>query len=413
MTGYRTKSRETLVYPDLPLCEHRAFVDGAQASYGAQAPLLWRRQNTLSRGNPGPYHVNRGDRGGNFRTTQDTVICKAKTFHLTNGPKYVYYTYDGPLFAYKYTNPAVDYATMALDSSKTFLETWGANAISRVEPTSPHASLATIVGETVKDGLPKMVGWSLQKAGVDHPLKGAGGEYLNYQFGLAPVINDIRSLYESLRDASRIMDQFARDSGKVVRRSYSLPAETSYSSQTSSGKTGVSPALNANLYEPGYYGSYRTQEDRISRERWFEGAFTYLLPSAYGTYADTFKNMARTINRVSGVLPTPEVLWELMPWSWAIDWFINVQTMLHNFWAFQNDGLILRYGYVMEHTLHDRTWTLPDVRLRGLPPRTFVQTFRRETKVRYQATPFGFGLSWDGFSPRQLAIAAALGITRR
>jgi len=40
-------------------------------------------------------------------------------------------------------------------------------------------------------------------------------------------------------------------------------------------------------------------------------------------------------------------------------------------------------------------------------------TFVTETKKRIRANPFGFGVSWDGLSPFQASIAAALGITRR
>jgi len=37
----------------------------------------------------------------------------------------------------------------------------------------------------------------------------------------------------------------------------------------------------------------------------------------------------------------------------------------------------------------------------------------KETKERVTASPFGFGLTWDGFTPYQMAILAALGVTRR
>jgi len=39
-------------------------------------------------------------------------------------------------------------------------------------------------------------------------------------------------------------------------------------------------------------------------------------------------------------------------------------------------------------------------------------TVRTTVKKRIKANPFGFGISWDGLSTTQQAIAAALGITR-
>jgi hypothetical protein len=77
-------------------------------------------------------------------------------------------------------------------------------------------------------------------------------------------------------------------------------------------------------------------------------------------------------------------------------------------------GLVLRYGYIMEKTTIsytyscDRSIVLEDGQEITIPPITFVT----ETKVRRKANPFGFGLSWEGLSPIQLAIAGALGISR-
>jgi hypothetical protein len=34
------------------------------------------------------------------------------------------------------------------------------------------------------------------------------------------------------------------------------------------------------------------------------------------------------------------------------------------------------------------------------------------TKIRYPATPYGFGIAEDGLSPKQWSILAALGINR-
>jgi len=76
--------------------------------------------------------------------------------------------------------------------------------------------------------------------------------------------------------------------------------------------------------------------------------------------------------------------------------------------------MVLRYGYVMEHTIVRDDWYfvgptgLADKNVR--PP---VVSFVAETKLRRKATPFGFGLSYGSFSNRQKAIIAALGLSQR
>jgi hypothetical protein len=122
---------------------------------------------------------------------------------------------------------------------------------------------------------------------------------------------------------------------------------------------------------------------------------------------------ALAAKRVFGAELTPETLWELTPWSWAIDWFSNAQDVIHNLNAMKIYGLVLRYGYMMEHSINKVTYSYEAI------PGTYVQkpdvsdlSFVTETKLRQKANPFGFGVSWDGLSPLQLAITAALGLSR-
>lgn len=85
---------------------------------------------------------------------------------------------------------------------------------------------------------------------------------------------------------------------------------------------------------------------------------------------------------------------------------------MSNVTAFADDGLVLRYGYVMQSTKTTVTSTLSGHRLGGVAQPDLTMSYGRETKVRRVATPYGFGLNLDGLQPRQWAILAALGISR-
>jgi ABC-type polysaccharide/polyol phosphate export permease len=74
----------------------------------------------------------------------------------------------------------------------------------------------------------------------------------------------------------------------------------------------------------------------------------------------------------------------------------------------------------MEHSIAKDTYSFyhsPNYIGTGNNPRRKMEVsdmvILSETKQRYRANPFGFGITWDGLSPLQLAIAAALGITRK
>jgi hypothetical protein len=116
--------------------------------------------------------------------------------------------------------------------------------------------------------------------------------------------------------------------------------------------------------------------------------------------------------KLLGIIPTPSTLWNLAPWSWATDWFLNTGDVISNLTDWATDGLVMRYGYMMEHTIVRDTYTLTKPGLSSPGVRVQPLTLVTETKMRRKANPFGFGLTWSGLSPRQTAIAVALGLTR-
>jgi len=151
-----------------------------------------------------------------------------------------------------------------------------------------------------------------------------------------------------------------------------------------------------------------------TKETWFSGAFTYHIPSI-ALYKQT--GMLEAVGKAQHLLGlelTPETVWNLAPWSWAIDWFSNAGDVVSNLSDWATDGLVLKYGYIMERITHEETYTLVGPSRLRFPTGTSASsvTLKYESKRRLPATPFGFGLSWNSFSPRQLAITAALGITR-
>jgi len=227
------------------------------------------------------------------------------------------------------------------------------------------------------------------------------------------MVADIMDVAQSVLDADTLLMQYERDAGKVVRRERVL-SETE-SETFSVVKTGVRPVFPA--FSSNFGQGLPTAVGRVIRvdkqyvKRWFSGAFTYYLPTGYHSRNELIK-CAQRANRLFGLSITPEVLWNVAPWSWAVDWVSNVGDVISNATDWAKDGLVLRYGYMMEHSRASRTYIYDGpVYYAGCPhppPLTLVV----ETKKRVQANPFGFGVTWGGLSPRQLSILAALGISR-
>jgi len=301
-------------------------------------------------------------------------------------------------------------------SSDTQLGAVGSTAIALCSPTNPVASLGVAALETYRDGLPHLAGHQLweQKTNL---AKGAGSEYLNLEFGWNPLVNDVKNFAYGVANMGKLQKQFFQDSGKDVRRRYNFPLKQTVVSSTEITNTSVGGPSNLAAGRDLLSGIPRgvcTRDRKTTVEQWFSGAFTYHAPESFlGPTIDH----AIHASELLGLDLNPELLWQAAPWSWAADWFSNTGDLIQNLDNYSKYGLVLRYGYVMEHTIvrdtyswsrdptcgFDPTYTP----FTGQPP---VVVLWSETKIRRRATPFGFGVTLGSLNPTQLAIMGALGL---
>lgn len=283
----------------------------------------------------------------------------------------------------------------------------GTTAVSRCQPLKSKAQLGTLVGELAREGLPSLVGSQLLKRHSKF-YRDLGKEYLNVEFGWKPFIKDLRASVEALGKASRIMEQLARDSGRPVRRRYdfplvetvtSFPGQTDYGSPTSLGT---------------FYTASGTCHKRVVDQRrvWFSGEFMYHLPRGEDFLSKLGEWQVKA-HRLLGLRLDPELLWNLAPWTWLVDWFGNIGDVVSNASAYLFDGLVMKYGYVMEHHTEVSHFDTVGLVFSDGATASPQASFLRETKRRLRATPFGFGLDEATLSEWQLSILAALGISRR
>lgn len=306
----------------------------------------------------------------------------------------------------------------SLSSTDDQLDELGATAVARCRPTNSAANVGVAIGELVREGIPKLAveTWKRRAKRPKEIPKGASEEYLAYQFGLAPLGQEIGTFAAQVVQADRLLAQYERDAGKVVRRSYEFPTKESeelvdqdagYPVYMGGPETG---SLNPDLTTAQLNAVQILRT--VRQKRWFSGAFTYFLPSWYDA-RNEMSRKALLAKEILGLDLDGEVIWNLAPWSWAVDWFTNAGDVISNANSVLEDGLIMRYGYMMEHTIVKDTYIRKHPRAfrYGLPVSSHV-TLVTETKLRRRANPFGFGLTWEGLDSFQLSILAALGISR-
>lgn len=288
--------------------------------------------------------------------------------------------------------------------SASNLVPFGATAVSRTIPTNPSFDLASFLGDSYSGGVPRTPGIELLRE-RSNLLKGGGDAYLNVEFGWLPLVSDLRDFARTVKNSRRLIDQFRKDSDRVIRRRYTDPPLEQTSTSSGFWFMGFTSGLS---------GDYTiTRED--FRHRWFSGAFKYHIPIGDSQW-EKFLRAESLANHLLGTRLTPDAVWEAAPWSWAIDWFTNTGDVINNITRLGADGLVMLYGYAMEHRrLADHyvaTGTSIPAGATFPYGRTCSQTEVQEWKTRIKANPYGFGVDDTSLTNVQLAILAALGLSK-
>lgn len=348
--------------------------------------------------------------GGPFFTARSEPVINTRFVQAKGVSSGKWIRYVGPItIPVPASGPSGGVATMNQDSS--YLDPVGATAIRLVDPTNPNAQFGVALGEVITDrkiSLPGIQAWRRRT----EVAKAAGSEYLSAQFGWLPLVSDMKNTAQSVKDGNKIMENYQAASGTLVHR------EFAFDDIVSESESVINPAARC-LYSGAGGGSFAalnspgvplTARTESITKRWFSGSFTY----TSGSNSDLKKclGIGEEADKLFGTSLTPDVVWELTPWSWAIDWFSNTGDVISNATSLGLAGLVMKYGYIMEETSTTTTYSMPSTGItgvKGAPPNCM---WRKVTKRRREANPFGFGLTWEGLSPTQLAITAALGITR-
>lgn len=354
----------------------------------------------------GDYHS-----GGPFFTARNVPRIPTMNVKLwTHTPER---KYSGPIVQPLNFGDGYKVPSLAMSQEDSHLDKWGATAIHIVDPLNPNAETGVALGEILLDrriSLPVIQSWKRRT----EKAKAAGSEYLAAQFGWLPLVEEIKNTIQSIEQGQTIMENYHSLDGHEVHREFEFePIETDDSivvnPSTRCRYSSTSNVSDFNAIRPAVQSRRTTKTIR----RWFSGTFTHYPNKAYDSMlGKRIASKRGEIDKLYGLTLTPDVLWELAPWSWAIDWFSNIGDVINNFTSFELNGLVMKYGFIMEEESFKETCFMSSTGITGYdrpPPNIWNEGTRKRRK---EANPFGFGVGWEGLSPTQLAITAALGITR-
>lgn len=395
---------------------------------------------------------NLGDYGGPFKLKRFEFlqpVCEESfgTRNVTEAGYPYYYKvddskykmpiiYSAPFaFPRLYGNPGeIQKEYDSFDFPSTPLENYGPGAIRKFSPLKPGSQLGGALGELLNDGLPNLPFKTIRdllKSYPDSSVKralnlgpAAGKEYLNYKFGYLPLLNDIRSIYHTWQKLDTMIKQVIRNNGRPVRRRGRIDLSSTSSSDdwSSIGFNQLDTTGHTTLWLDQDLTTSMSRQTNIREDIWFSGSFRYYLPPEL--LEDKWSAKAKLALFSD---PLPSTLYQLLPWSWLLDWFSNVGDVI-SLYSSQYLGelgpIYLDYGYLMRHRVKTETYKitmpgiyrLPVIAGSGSPeityPRKYSGFLKYETMERVAATPFGFGLELSSLSLDQLKILTALGLSR-
>jgi hypothetical protein len=273
-------------------------------------------------------------------------------------------------------------------------------------------------------------------------FKDLGSEYLNVEFGWKPFVKDVVALFNGQQRIQAALKKLVKDNGLSVKRrskkefvldgpvvvcegslskpfahlgDVSIGGNTELDGYYVGGPTGCA---DLDLYSFTGQCDYKFQRT-VTTMSWQCGTFRYYVPDIG---SDRWTERAKIA--LSGSNLTPSLLYEVVPWTWLIDWFANVGDIVSNLSsnAVDNETLTNAYSMESQETLFEVYVSTSWDELETFPfgSHFFVPSgsaspyyFRKEGyKARHQASPYGFGIPPESFTARQWAILAALGLTR-
>lgn len=281
----------------------------------------------------------------------------------------------------------------SLGTDRVSLWAQGSTAIRKSLPDVPEFSLFRFVGE-LRAGLPKV---PLHVLAKERKLRNAGGEYLNVQFGIIPLISDLQNFLEAVSDPRlRAAVKHQLNEEHRVRKTIDKGV-------TSTSRALTATEMNTTNVSSGRKGTLRVD---TTYRIWSSCSFVYLQVTELDRL---LSDLDQKLGGV-GAVPTAIDIWNLIPWSWLVDWFTNFNHVITNLSYLGRDGLLLQRGYLMAHYQDVETSTQSCVAHGTAVSTTGVRTFDRQYRVK--ASPFGFGYTWKDFDPFQLSILGALGVSR-
>jgi len=293
-------------------------------------------------------------------------------------------------------------------------------------PDRNVGSVATTLVELMRGDIPSVLkNFREMMAGMKSIRNFLGSDYLNIAFGWTPLIQEYANLIKVGMNLERVVyyESFRR------KRSWDGP------STSSTTENDISVNMLGSVYGTAYrfgnpgdtfgpssgfgLGLYKAEQKVVESEDYhWSSRYTGLAKS--GRKADSMSEQAMDVFKRLGAIDDPQMLWNLTPYSWLLDWFTTMGDSISNANVYSpiRGKYNVDYAYLTTQRIHSDTCTLVSPRypsgasLKSIEWKKTVATALSQTRWRDRATPFGFGTQMASLSAGQFGILVALGLAQ-
>lgn len=187
------------------------------------------------------------------------------------------------------------------------------NTILELKDLRRMFSVQTLNKQLVKRGLPK------RRRKRDATTADIAGDYLNYNFGWAPFVGDLTASLGALSGMSQRLKYLEKHANRVLRRSvsfdlydYVVPTSVVNWEDCKLGFWCKSTRFNSFSVPPRYSATL---------------VYSYKIPNGVSSIFQKLRGYLDAF----GVRPDLSVIWNAVPFSFVVDWFVDVGGFLRQF----------------------------------------------------------------------------------
>lgn len=230
-------------------------------------------------------------------------------------------------------------------------------------------------------------------------LSTSSDAYLSFEFGIGPLLSDIASAYSGLTSVRKQLKKLLENEGKrrIARFTRTIPDL-------------VTPTNDTSVYVSGQ--NYSGDHFRRIVERDYEPTFRAVLEYSYRL--DRLSSLddltAAYLDRL-GVNLNPQIIWNAIPFSFVLDWVVNIDSLLGQFARKNLEPVTVIYRYCWSAKLHRRVVCKTRYSVGG-PVSTSEIPIRTQDEEVYYRQPYlpswDYYLKVSGLNSKEFSYTGAL-----